>query len=156
MQALIALLQSGWEGHESPAGLKESDACIQVGLPVLLRTLDDYTTDRRGDVGSLCVPMTVPCSAPVYFAVFASICDYVSRVREAGMDALLQLCRHLMEKKLLKDDQMSQILADVMCKCFRQAAERIARIREAAANTIMKLLEYQVFPSLCSCLKSLL
>lgn len=60
------------------------------------------------------------------------------------MEALLTLCKQLMEKSLLTDSQMSDVLTEVICKCFRQAAERIAKIREVAARTIMDLLRYQV------------
>lgn len=60
------------------------------------------------------------------------------------MGALLQLCHQLMRNRLLPDNEMSTILVDVTCKFLRQAAERIARIRETAARTMMHLLEYQV------------
>eukprot|EP00892_Ulva_mutabilis_P007185 jgi/Ulvmu1/4839/UM020_0125.1 len=117
IKALVALLRTGWQGEVQPCGVPEEQACVKVGVPVLIRTLVDYTTDRRGDVGSL--------------------------VREAGMHALLQLCCQMMEKCLLEDKTMAKLLADVTCACLRQACERIARVRGAAARTIMELLEYQ-------------
>lgn len=61
VQALVAVLHSGWQGGVHASGVKEDEACVHIGLPVLLRTLDDYTTDRRGDVGSLCAVRPCLC-----------------------------------------------------------------------------------------------
>jgi len=54
VQALVTLLRSGWHGGLQPSDLTEHQACVNVAMPVLLRTLLDYTTDQRGDVGSMC------------------------------------------------------------------------------------------------------
>lgn len=55
---MISLLNFGWDGGVHPTGITERDACLKIGLPVLLRNLEDYTTDRRGDVGSQCATDT--------------------------------------------------------------------------------------------------
>lgn len=145
VQALVAVFHSGWQEIEHLSGVKEDEACVNVGLPVLLRTLEDYTTDRRGDVGSLCAIDSCFrfCIVDTYLKGVTTLL-HVCRIREAGMHAVLGLCHQLMRNQLLPDSEMSTILVAVTCKLLRQAAERIARIRETAARTMMHLLEYQV------------
>ena len=81
VQALVALLKSGWQGSVTPSGLTECEACMDIGLPVLLRTLDDYTTDRRGDVGSQCATTTIHMLMALVLDVMAiiAICFQGSR-----------------------------------------------------------------------------
>lgn len=48
----MSLLATVYDSGDS-GGLSEGDACLTV-QPLLLECLEDYTTDKRGDVGSLC------------------------------------------------------------------------------------------------------
>ena len=53
MQALVSLLDTVYASDEVEAEVLEKDACLVV-QPLYLQCLEDYTTDKRGDVGSLC------------------------------------------------------------------------------------------------------
>jgi hypothetical protein len=50
---------------DAPVQLRLREACLQHAMPALLKAMRDYTTDNRGDVGSLCAPnsSTVYCFA---------------------------------------------------------------------------------------------
>lgn len=59
----MALLATVYSSEVSEGVLSEKDACLTV-QPLLLECLEDYTTDKRGDVGSLCASlchMHSPC-----------------------------------------------------------------------------------------------
>ena len=58
LQATVSLLAKVYESEVSDDVLPEKQACITV-QPLLLECLEDYTTDKRGDVGSLCAPLAV-------------------------------------------------------------------------------------------------
>ena len=52
--------EASFVAEAEPAGstpvLQLWPACTKHAIPALLHALQDYTTDNRGDVGSLCAP----------------------------------------------------------------------------------------------------
>lgn len=62
LQALVSLLATVYTSGDSEAEISEKDACL-VLQPMLLECLQDYTTDKRGDVGSQCVLFC--CHSPI-------------------------------------------------------------------------------------------
>ena len=96
-------------------------------IPALHEALGDYTTDNRGDVGSL--------------------------VREEAMSSLVRvLCIVARLEPLSKDGQVAVRLTPVVCRAasciLKQAVERIGRIREAASKSLESLLSDPVLSNL--------
>jgi hypothetical protein len=52
--------ETGQEGGKSVDGVSIQQACLSHAVPALLCSMRDYTTDNRGDVGSLCDPFQGP------------------------------------------------------------------------------------------------
>lgn len=50
------------EGGKAVDGVSIRQACLSHAVPALLCSMHDYTTDNRGDVGSLCDPFYGPDS----------------------------------------------------------------------------------------------
>ncbi|KAL4422042.1 hypothetical protein ABPG77_004858 [Micractinium sp. CCAP 211/92] len=90
--------------------LHEACSCV---LEPLLATLGDYSIDNRGDVGSW--------------------------VREAGMDGLAALLPPLLPCAP-RAPRLLGLTQGALLAALRQAAERIARMREAAAACLQRLL----------------
>ncbi|KAK3885923.1 hypothetical protein Pcinc_009900 [Petrolisthes cinctipes] len=96
-----------------------ADECDAVGVyslrriyHTLLISLDDYTVDSRGDIGS--------------------------RVRETALNALKTLTQAVLEEDpgLISKDTVE----DMMCRVCQQAVERINRTRKVAGLTFISLL----------------
>jgi D-aminopeptidase len=60
------------------------------------------------------------------------------------MGALVKVVRLLMQQAALPDADMSQLLALVTAALFKQALERISRVRQTAAASLRELLEQAV------------
>ncbi|VDM15990.1 unnamed protein product [Hydatigera taeniaeformis] len=100
-------------------GMEESKiSCNQLRslYPVFLGSLADYTTDSRGDIGSI--------------------------VREAGMQALLDFSSNLVKFGrfgVIESDVMEQVCVQVA----RQAVEKIDRTRATAGQVFVGLLNHE-------------
>ncbi|KAM3185519.1 hypothetical protein ACTXT7_006201 [Hymenolepis weldensis] len=102
--------------HIGVAEGKISDAQLHSIYPVLLRSLADYTTDSRGDIGSI--------------------------VREAGMKALLDFTSNLVIRgrtDVIEKDMMEQVFVQVA----QQAVEKIDRTRAVAGQVFVGLLYHK-------------
>jgi hypothetical protein len=66
LQAIVSLLTTVYSSEVSEGVLSEKDSCLAVQT-LLLECLDDYTTDKRGDVGSQCASV-FSTSPLVYFS----------------------------------------------------------------------------------------
>ncbi|VDK36928.1 unnamed protein product [Taenia asiatica] len=100
-------------------GVKEgkiSDAQLRSLYPVFLGSLADYTTDSRGDIGSI--------------------------VREAGMQALLDFSSNLV-KSGRSDVIESDIMEQVIIHVAQQAVEKIDRTRATAGQVFVGLLNHK-------------
>jgi hypothetical protein len=53
LQAVVSLMTTVYSSEIAADVLSERDACIIVQA-LMLECLEDYTTDKRGDVGSQC------------------------------------------------------------------------------------------------------
>ncbi len=84
----------------------------RVLLPIL-GGLEDYTSDNRGDVGSW--------------------------VREAAMSAMHDVLATLGSTHIAKHGTVKLLAQKSLSQCVRQAAERIARVRETAGILLQKL-----------------
>lgn len=60
------------------------------------------------------------------------------------MKALVDVCQQMAQHRVLPDDQFSSMLMDCVTKSLKQAAERIARIRETATSCTLRMLACQV------------
>jgi hypothetical protein len=83
-----------------------------VLLPIL-GALEDYTSDNRGDVGSW--------------------------VREAAMSAMHDVLSTLGSTHIAQHGTVKLLAQKSLSQCVRQAAERIARVRETAGSLLQKL-----------------
>ncbi|EUB61797.1 Tubulin-specific chaperone D [Echinococcus granulosus] len=93
-----------------------SDAQLRSLYPVFLGSLADYTTDSRGDIGSI--------------------------VREAGMQALLDFSSNLVKSDrsdVIESDTMEQVVVQVA----QQAVEKIDRTRATAGQVFVGLLHHK-------------
>uniref|UniRef100_A0A5K3F699 Tubulin-specific chaperone D n=2 Tax=Mesocestoides corti TaxID=53468 RepID=A0A5K3F699_MESCO len=93
-----------------------SDSQLKSLYPVLIGSLADYTTDSRGDIGSI--------------------------VREAGMQALLDFSSSLVKAGRL-DVIDSDIMEQVFMQVARQAVEKIDRTRATACQVFVGLLHHE-------------
>jgi hypothetical protein len=75
---------------------------------------------------------------------FATLDAAQCRVREQSVSALVDIIEELMRAKCMSDVDMGQLLTIVTAALLRQALERIARVRQAAASCLRSLLAAQV------------
>lgn len=97
----------------APAGLLPADAAVEAVVSALLSSLDDYCTDNRGDVGSW--------------------------VREAALRALPEVTLRVAaaDAAALGAGALPRKIAGAALK---QAAEKIDRMRDAAARSLGRML----------------
>ena len=63
------------------------------------------------------------------------------------MTAFVDICKLLMAHRVLADDSASELFLRIVGTMLQQALERISRLRESAARSLLQLLQAQVHTS---------